>query len=202
MALYCCCWWETAANMKQKAVRNRAANFYNWMGWTKSLFRYKSQRQWELKTAQKLLEESGTLLKGSWGVSSPAFLIQKSGRASVFSLLLKNSPTNCVQGKAGCFWDPQPSFTSTPISGKPELHLKLLSMVFNLWSSTNYNGSNHDPCRRIEEEDRAPFRLPLPQFSWNRAWVDKIFTRNKPWTNTASAVIHHWSDTTNRPKLL
>lgn len=78
--------------------------------------------------AQKLLEESGSLTKDSRGTSSPVFLIQKSGRASVFSL-----PPD--------YWrillvvvskDPQPHFTGTPTAGKPELRLKLLDMLFNL----------------------------------------------------------------------
>lgn len=129
--------------------------------------------------AQKLLEESGTLLKGSWGVSSPAFLIQKSARASVFSLLLKNSPTNCVQGKAGCFWDPQPHFTSTPISGKPELHLKLLGMVFNLWSSTNYNGRIMIPA----EGYRRKTGLHLDFLCHNSLGTELKWTRDSLGTN-------------------
>lgn len=86
--------------------------------------------------AQKFLEESGSLPKVYWGTPSSAFLILEAWQSISplpSSLLLKNSPSSYVQGKAECFWDPQPHFTSTPISGKQELHLKLWDMLFNLW---------------------------------------------------------------------
>lgn len=75
--------------MKQKAIRKLAFNFCYWMGWPKSLFRYKSQRQQELKTDHNktggMIYRPASLLKGSQGTSSPACLIHRARRASIFS---------------------------------------------------------------------------------------------------------------------
>lgn len=76
--------------MKQKALRKLAFDFYCWTGRPKFSFRYKSQRQQELKTDHNktggMIYWPAALLKCSQGASRPASLIHRARRALIFSL--------------------------------------------------------------------------------------------------------------------